>query len=202
MKSSELFTAITKQTGLYNIQSINNIPSIIQYGLLSNEKTRKMEHTSIAMEEVQQKRDTVYIPNGLQLHQYVNVYFDPKNPMLSARRSENENICILKIDRCILDLKDTIVTDRNASSNYAGFYSPEVGLHKIDFKTVYATYWTDDDYYEYLRKKSVKCAEVLVPHKIPYIYITCAAVVNERAKEKMELVGFDKDIVIEPRLFF
>lgn len=36
MRSSELFTKITNQTGLFNIQAIDNIPSIMQRGLLPN----------------------------------------------------------------------------------------------------------------------------------------------------------------------
>ena len=108
MRPSEMFTKKTTQTGLYNIQAIDNIPSIMQRGLLSNEKSKQIKHTSIAMEEVQQRRDIVYVPNGLGLHQYANVYFDPRNPMLSARRAENENICILKFDCCILDFDGVI----------------------------------------------------------------------------------------------
>ena len=202
MKPSELFINKTRQTGLYNIQAIDNIPSIMQRGLLSNEKSRKIKHTSIAMEEVQERRDVKYVPNGLGLHQYANVYFDPRNPMLSARRHENENICILKFDCCILDFEGAVVSDRNASSTYAGFYPPEIGLNEIDFKLVYAAYWTDDNYYEYLRKKSIKCAEVLVPYEIPYDYVVCAAVVNQHTKQKLEQVGFDKEIIVMPKLFF
>jgi hypothetical protein len=49
VKPSELYTKITKQTCLFNIQAIDNIPSIIQRGLLSNEKAEKIKHTSIAI---------------------------------------------------------------------------------------------------------------------------------------------------------
>lgn len=202
MRASEMFQAITKQSGLYNIQAIDNIPSIMQRGLLSNERSSKIRHVSIAMPEVQQRRNNIRIPNGLWLHQYANVYFDPRNPMLSARRNENISICILKFDSCIMDFDGVVVSDRNASSDYAGFYSPEVGLKEINFNLVYAPYWTDEDYYEYLKKKSIKCAEVLVPHQIPYEYVVCAAVVNSAAQQKLIEVGFNKEIMIEPGLFF
>ena len=89
MRASDRFEEITHQTGLYNIQPINNIPSIMKRGLLSNEKARKINHTSIAMNEVQDRRDLIRIPNGLRLHQYANLYFDPWNPMLSKRRNQN-----------------------------------------------------------------------------------------------------------------
>lgn len=202
MKPSELFINKTNQTGLYNIQSIDNISSIMDRGLLSNEKADRIAHTSIAMNAVQDRRDTVRIPNGLKLHQYANVYFDPHNPMLSARRNQNGNICILKFNCSILDLPGVIVSDRNASSDYASFYSPINGMNAIDFELVYARYWTDDDYYIQMQKKSIKCAEVLVPYCIPYTYVTCAAVINERAAQKLEATGFDRAIKIVPGIFF
>ena len=202
LRPSEKFTEITKQTGLYNIQAIENVPSIMKRGLLSNERARRIEHVSIAMNEVQARRELVSVPNGLKLHQYANLYFDPRNPMLSRKRSQNEDICILKYDRGILDIDGVILSDKNASCGYAAFYGPEIGLEKIDFNLVYARYWTDEDYFEQRKKKSIKCAEVLVPGYIPYNYVVAAAVVNECAAEKLKLTGIDKKIVIQPGLFF
>jgi len=63
MKASERFTEITGQTGIYNIQAIDNIPSIIRRGLLSNERAVSIKHKSIAMDEVQARRDNIIIPN-------------------------------------------------------------------------------------------------------------------------------------------
>lgn len=202
MKPSEIFIEITGQTGLYNIQSIDNIPSIMQRGLLSNEKAMRISHTSIAMNDVQQRRDGVRIPNGLRLHQYANLYFDPRNPMLSRRRDQNEELCILKVNCSILDYDGVIVSDRNASSSYASFYSPRDGLPVINFDLVYARYWTDDDYYLQLKKKSIKCAEVLVPYVIPFEFVTHAAVVNEKAANKLKAIGFDREIEVVPNVFF
>ena len=165
MESSEIYTRITKQTGLYNIQAIDNIPSIMQYGLLSYERAMRIKHRSIAMQEVQERRNNVMIPNGMALHKYVNVYFDPKNPMLYKRKDENENICILKIDKVILDFEGAVVSDRNASSTYASFYPPEKGLRMIKFDLVFAADWTDENQFKYYEKKSAKCAEVLIPQK-------------------------------------
>lgn len=202
MRPSERFTEITGQTGLYNIQAIDNVPSIMQRGLLSNERASRISHVSIAMNEVQARRELVRIPNGLKLHQYANLYFDPWNPMLSRKRSQNEEICILKFDRSVLDFEGVILSDKNASSDYAAFYGAEEGLENIDFDLVYARYWTDEDYYEQCRKKSIKCAEILVPYSISFDYVVCAAVVNEDAVDRLEAIGFDRDIVVEPRVFF
>ena len=67
---------------------------------------------------------------------------------------------------------------------------------------IYAQYWTDEDYYEQLRKKSTKCAEVLVPYVIPFDYVLGAAVVSKDAAEKLKLTGFDREIYVKPELFF
>ena len=40
------------------------------------------------------------------------------------------------------------------------------------------------------------------PHEVPYDFIVCAAVVSEQAKCKLEMVGFYKEIVVKPGLFF
>ena len=202
IRPSELFVEVTGQTGLFNIQAIDNIPSIMRHGLLSNEGAKRIAHTSIAMQEVQDRRDVKTVPNGLALHKYANLYFDPRNPMLSARRNQNQDLCILKIDASILDFRGVVVSDRNASSSYASFYPPVIGIRNIDFNLVYATWWKDDDYYVEMKKKSIKCAEVLVPHEVPYNFIVCAAVVSEQAKHKLEAIGFDKEIVVKPGLFF
>ncbi|MCD8231830.1 MAG: DUF4433 domain-containing protein [Clostridiales bacterium] len=122
--------------------------------------------------------------------------------MLSARRSENESICILMVDSVVLDMEGVVISDGNASSEYASFYAPMEGLQTINFDMVYARSWTDDNRYEYFKKKSAKCAEVLVPYRIPYDYIACAAVVSENAREKMEAAGFDKRIYVRPGAFF
>lgn len=198
VKPSERFAEITH----YNIQAIDNVSSIMRSGLLSYEMASRVNHVSIAMEEVQTRRDSVQIPNGLKLHPYANLYFDPRNPMLSRRRNQNRELCILKFDIRVLDLAGVIVSDKNASSNYAAFYEVEAGLKNIDFNLVYAKYWTDDNYYEECRKKSIKCAEVLVPHSIPYEYVISAAVVNNNAKVRLETIGFDREIIIKPREFF
>lgn len=202
MKLSDVFRDRTKNTGLFNIQAIDNISSIMKHGILSYDQAKEFDHRSVAMPEVQKRRDKIRVFGKLYLHQYANLYFDPRNPMLSARRSQNEELCILKIDCSVIDLEGVVLSDRNASSEYARFYLPEDGLKKIDFEIVYQRWWTDKNPYEQMRKKSMKCAEVLVPGKVPYDLIVGAAVFNDAAKGKLELTGFGKPIFVEEDLFF
>ena len=61
MNGSTNFVKKTNQTGLYNIQAIENVPSIMRRGLLSNERADQIWHVSIAMEEVQERMNMSYV---------------------------------------------------------------------------------------------------------------------------------------------
>lgn len=202
MNVSELYTAKTKRSGVYNITPIENIPTIMEKGILSNSKAVRINHRSVAMQEVQDIRDHIKVPGGLLLHDYANLYFDPRNPMMYKKRNLAENLCVLKIKLDILDLVNVVVSDCNASSSYARFYNPREGIDKLDFKTIFMHDWTSADQITEWRQKSMKCAEILVPNVIPYEYVLGAFVVNETAKEKMLEIGFDKRIVIKSEVYF
>ena len=90
---------------LYYITPIANIPSILEYGILSHNYSLKRDHYSVAMREIQVRRKDKKIPGTKnQLHDYANLYFDAHNPMLSKCRNKNDLICVLKIDIAVLDL--------------------------------------------------------------------------------------------------
>lgn len=67
---------------------------------------------------------------------------------------------------------------------------------------IYSKWWTDDDPYEQLKRKRIKCAEILVPDKIDFEYIIGAIVVNEKAQHDLESLGFQKTIMVHPKVFF
>lgn len=199
-RPSDIFMRVTGKTGLYNIMPFRNISSVLSLGILSNFLAEKLPHVSVAMNEVQSRRDKVNVPNGMPLHQYANLYFDARNPMMYKR--QDEDICVLKISPRVLDLENVVISDRNASSDYASFHEPTKILDKLDYDMIYAKSWVDANYYLMLKKKSVKCAEVLIPEKILPQYIIGAAVKNQEDKERLEEMGFNKKIYIEKELFF
>ena len=201
MKPSEIFRSkFYNKNGFYNIMPISNLASVLKYGILSNELAGRIPHKSVAMNVIQDKRDQVTIPNGLELHQYANLYIDARNPMLYKRK--DEDIIVLKVDCRILDLPDVVVSDQNASSSYVRFYEPEEAMQKLDFELVFARSWEDDNQIEYWKKKSAKCAEVLVPGKIEPSFIIAAAVKSDIDKDRILTLGFDRRIYVNGDLFF
>lgn len=187
---------------LHNIMPMVNIPSVLQLGILSNEKINllKISSESIAYEETQKKRDKKQVPQGLKVHQYANLYFDARNPMMYVRK--DKEICVLRISKEVLSVKGVVLSDQNVSSNYVRFYSPQE-IDNINFDLVFAKDWRHpNDQIAFLRHKSAKCAEVLVPHCVPSKFIIGAYVSDENSKEKMKSKGFTSEITINPNIFF
>ena len=202
MYPSEEFYRKTQRAFLYNITVINNIPSIIKWGIISHERAQHFQHESIALAEVQERRALIKVPNGKKLHSYANLYFDFHNPMMYKRQNQAEDMCVLAISSKVLDLSDCIVSDRNAASDYARFYEPADAMENLDFEKIYAKNWNHIDQIEKISHKSIKCAEILIPNKVPYSYIIFGYVMNQEAKERMLRLGFDKEIKVEPIVFF
>jgi hypothetical protein len=95
-----------------------------------------------------------------------------------------------------------VISDGNASSDYTRFLPAPNGIAMIDLELVFAEYWTDANYFEALRKKRIKCAEVLVPDAISPDHIFGAYVSGETVKNRVIELGFNKPVKIRPHLFF
>lgn len=190
-------------TELHSIMPIENIPSVMQHGILSHEQASRFPHKDISLSDVQSRRGTLKI-GRYNLHQYANLYFCATNPMMFKRKEERDGLCVLRISKQILNQPEVVLSDRNAGCDYryTKFYNSPQGLHHINFDLVFAEYWTDEDPYEYRRKKAAKCAEVLVPHCVKVGYIEGAYVANETAKANLGKAGFKRPIVIESKIFF
>jgi hypothetical protein len=106
---------------------------------------RVVEHVDVAAAEIQDRRAGVTVPGDRPLHDYANLYFDARNPMMSVRRTRHAELCVLRMSCCVLDLPDIVVTDGNASSDYIRFGAAAHGLDFIDRDLVFATWWTDSD---------------------------------------------------------
>jgi len=186
------------------IMPLENIPSVLRHGILSHERMSQLPHRSVAMQEVQDRRDLKHIPGGLKLHQYANLYFHARNPMLYKRKDEAAKLCVLRINIEVCQLPGVVFTDCNASSDYVRFLDPKQWA-MLDFDSIYALDWNRqhaNDPYAYLVHKSKKCAEVLVPHCVEPKYLTGAYVVNQAVVSALQSAGFALPVTIDPGMFF
>jgi len=189
-------------TELYFIAPIANVPSIVQNGILSHKLAGRIDHHSVAMIEIQERRKNKQIPGAGTLHDYANLYFDAHNPMLSRLRERNNDICILRVDAEVLNLPGVIIADRNAASDWVRFWRVAEGLQTIDRERVFVRYWTHPDPYDEMGHKSEKCAEVLVPDRVMPRYLIGAYVANGVALAQFQQPNVGLPVSIRSDIFF
>jgi hypothetical protein len=189
-------------TELHCIMPIANLGSVMTHGILSHERAAKLPHHSVALQPVQDKRDQKHVPGGLKLHQYANLYFHARNPMLFKRKDEAPNLCILRVSTQVLELGGTVISDQNAASDYVRFLHPKQ-WKVLDFDAIYAMDWRHPDHpIAYYRHSSRKCAEVLVPQRVATQFLTGAYVVDEGTKSRVDSLGLALPVTPNPVLFF
>lgn len=188
-------------TELHSIMPIANISSVLEHGILSHDAAKDLTHSDVSLLEVQDKRAKKEVPNGLKLHQYANLYFHARNPMMYKRQNQANELCILRISNQVINLPGVVLTDQNAASDYVRFLIP-TEYQRINFDWVYAEDWTDSDQITQWRKSSAKCAETLVPHNIDPSYIQGAYIVNDSVKVSLHQQGFRGLVTVSPNLFF
>jgi hypothetical protein len=185
-----------------NITLIKHVPSILQHGIVSYAGAKKLPHESIALQAVQDERDKKQVPGGLALHEYANVYFHARNPMMSRRRDEAPRLCVLRVSVDILNISGAVITDQNAASKYVRFSAPD-RLKYMNRDYIFARNWKyPNDQIEEWRHSSAKCAEALIPKSIPPNYLLGAYVVNDAARTQLASLGFALPIDVDADLFF
>jgi ssDNA thymidine ADP-ribosyltransferase, DarT len=189
-------------TELQCIMPIVNLPHVLEHGILFYDRAAKLPHTSVAMQPVQDRRDQKRVPQGLKLHQYANLYFHARNPMLYRRLNEAESLCVLVVSTAALQVERTVITDCNAASDYVRFLHPRQ-WELVDFDDVFALNWRHpDDERRQWQHKSRKCAEVLVPHRVLPGLILGARVLNQIVKDRLATLAPNFRVKIDPVLFF
>jgi len=190
---------------LHYITHLDNVPSIRANGLLSHARATRIAHNSVAMEVIQERRERVHIPNGLPLHQYVNMYFNARNCMMSKvlyDGTDHRTLGVVSIKPAVLDLPGAVIADRNASRSYVSFGTTDEMLPQLDHDTIFLRWWHDDNLFEKDRKKGAMCAEVLVPDQVPPEYIRGVWVSCEETVQRMTALDLDIKFKANPYLFF
>lgn len=186
---------------LHFITYIENVPSILKRGILSHNKSRNINFCDISESGVQELRAKKKIPGtNKSLHDYANLYFDAHNPMLSARRSKNDEICVLRIKNIVLNIDGVIITDKNAARE-CWFKTVDEGLPLLNKGEIYDPFWIYDNPIKQYKHAGIKCAEVLVPDCVHSDYIIGAFVKNATALNNLcNLSGLRA--IINSELFF
>ena len=176
------FAAIGHQ--LYYLTSAKNFESIMQIGILSfnDVKQRQISHQDISDPGPQTFRERDEPIYQRRLHDYVPLYLNPYNAMLSKRRDMNEILIILKISLNVITGYNCIFSDGNAASLKTQFFTNSEFL--LESQVLHGGYW--NDYPDGVRKR---CAEVLIPVPInPKLIVGAICYSNESLSDVRRLM--------------
>lgn len=189
---------------LYHFTHVDNMSSILAYGLLSHNDARRLGYIDISNKEVQRRR-TEKKTHGRALHDYVLLYFNARNPMLYVVQQTvpDHDIAVLCWDRRLLEIDGSIFTDGNAASDISGFFSDCHKLSELDWECIHS----HDKPWQYPDGKRIRCAEVLVPGPIPIERMKRIIVKTPDAKQRLDktLIGYGgirERVAVDSMVFF
>lgn len=149
---------------LYHFTHLNNLASIRTRGLISHNRAHNRGYVSedISNLEVNNIRANK-VAFGRPLHDYVPLYFTPRNPMLYVRKDVQNEIAILCLKKELLCREGSIFTDGNAANGPTGFFNDVQELHSLDWVCIRSVRWN-----EFPDGRRKRCAEVLVPDYVSF----------------------------------
>lgn len=190
---------------LYYITHIDNLPSILRYGILSHRlvQERKILYTPIYDDAIVSNRQKRVAPDGRSLWEFANVYFQPRNPMLYRVLHEKDATCIVVIGvkPQVLSNSSAFIALGNAASGATEILPSAEGQKRISeiWDTINSEGWNPVD-----GSKRKIMAECLVPDAIAPGNIHTIFVASQEAAEKVRelLPPSSIAVVPEPTMFF
>lgn len=208
MPSAKSKQGVRKQShikALYYITHIDNIPSILEHGILSHEavERRHIPFTPIYDGAIVSHRHERFAPDGNNLWHFANLYFQPRNPMLYRVMNEKtaKKIVIFAVNPSVIDLPGAYITTGNAASRPTDILSPTEGREAITqmWNVIQSEWWREED-----GSKRKMMAECLIPDRIPPTYLLTIFTNSHFAAENVKsLIGDSAiSVVPEPQMFF
>lgn len=168
--------------GLYYITHIDNIPSILERGILSHEKitAASFSYMPIYNNSVVERRKRRFTPDGKNLWHYVNLFFQPRNPMLYGRINKigRQNLAVLGVANTVLQEQGIFITDGLAANRLTQIHPPSKGLEILETQRaiVQSNSWISWNHCKELERKLM--AECLVADQVKPKHIRRFIVVN------------------------
>jgi len=193
---------------LYYIAPVENLPSILERGILSHAEVEKLNiaFTPIYDAQIVASRRQRIAPDGNSLWEFANLYFQPRNPMLYrvVREGKSKNIVVLAVKPQVLDLA-CFVTIGNAASSMSEILPKDEGLQALRSKErwtmIQNDWWHSED-----GSKRIIMSECLVYGVIPPDFIhTIYVASHETAEQVRQQLGSRAGqvaVVQDPHMFF
>ncbi|MEH2144684.1 DarT ssDNA thymidine ADP-ribosyltransferase family protein [Nostoc sp.] len=190
---------------LYYITHIENLPSILQRGILSHKAVEELgvSYTPIYDSGIVSKPKDKSTPARSSLWEYANLYFQPRNPMMYrvVHEKDKRDIAVVGVKPDVLAAVGGLITDGNAANEPTQFFAIKEGIEILQkqWKIIQNEWWNKLD-----GSKRKIMAECLVPEQISPELVHSVFVVDYKAKQRVEtIIGSVKiPVVPEPNMFF
>jgi len=209
MSSNQIRSDIKKKYDLFpyacHITRIENLEGIFRSEYLKCKRLLTQgSYVDISDEVIQERRqEKTVLDTGLTLFDFVPFYLTYKSPMVSAKRSENEQLVYIQIGLEIFaQTRGCVLTDGNAAAHRTKFvhFDTLEALSILDRDVLYKPYGGD------LEKKRKKGAELLVPEKVHISSFNLLAFFSDDGKRKgLEIfskLGKECAVQVAPRWFY
>ena len=173
---------------VYHFTHIDNLPGILEYGLLStNEKSRLgINHMAIAYTDIQERRSCMDVPCGCGgvVHDYVPLYFCKRSSMLLAvvngKIADQQLIIYFEFPINIINHYPWVMTDASANTGIPpNFYEDETCLDNLKWTLIDSLKWAMPSD----KAKQARQAELLIHKKIDISSVSKIIVWNESVKD-------------------
>lgn len=177
---------------LYYMTHRKNLGSILARGILShNEVARQgIERVDISDPGAQRWRARCEPVFGRAIHDYVPLYFNPRNPMLFKRHKMQAELVILAISTDAVRACDRLFSDGNAASRATRF-SADSGILHSAVEVLRADRWTG---FEDGGRR--RCAEALVLARVAPGHIRqvlCSSIAGAESVRRTHGVAAQRD---------
>lgn len=191
---------------LYYITHVGNLESILNLGIYSNNliSQNRIKHFDLSDTEVQEIRGNKFIGNSVNLHDFVNLFFNPRNSMLYRLLDNNDpyDICILEIDITVLNEMDAFVGDGIVAKCTTLARNSKEGLKLLHYDEVFRENWNDPNPYIKDMQRSKVSAEALIKNRVNVDKIKQVIVQDDYAKDLLSKYKINIPISVKPYLFF
>ena len=196
---------------LYYITLAENLPSILQHGILSHRQVleRNLAYAPVYDSGIVSNRRLKMTPQQRSLWDYANLYFEARNAMLyrllfySGIPRAADQIVVLQLRPEVMKLPQVLLADGNAASAETRIFDYDPGALKAIARQIDVEYWSAAD-----GSKRRLQAELLVPDRVPPEYIesvyVASVLVRQRIEEQLAASGLARPLLViaDPYRFF
>lgn len=188
--------------GLFHMTHINNLKNILANGLYSH--SQMTDYVDISNQDVNVRRARQESFHKLKLHDYVPLYFNPRNAMLYQRQKDyRSELAILEIDKKVILNDYTLFSKGNAARADSQIEASLLKVKDFPWSNIYSKTWSNNGEVDEAQK-SLMMSECLIRDHIPSEYILQIHCLSESVRQNVvrQIGSHAKPILTSPQWFF